>query len=278
VKRLIVTADDFGAAEAVNVAVAQGHERGILTSASLMVAAPACADAVARAKQLPKLRVGLHLVLVEGAPMLPASALPDLVRDGLFRTDMARMGADIFFRPRVRKQLAAEIEAQFEAFQRTGLVLDHVNTHKHYHLHPTIAGLMLRIGRRYGMAASRAPIEPRAILAAVEPSAALPASYLTEPWARIVRARYRGAGVAVADQVFGLAWSGAMTQDRVAGIVRNLPEGLSELYLHPATAGGFEGAADGYAYAGELAALLAPDTRAAIAERGARLGGFSDLI
>jgi hopanoid biosynthesis associated protein HpnK len=263
----------------VNEAVEIGHRDGVLTSASLMVAAPGCADALARAKRLPNLRVGLHLVLVEGRPALPPSALPDLVTgEGLFRTDMAIMGAEIFFRPKVRRQLAAEIEAQFEAFARTGLALDHVNTHKHYHLHPTVAGLILRIGRRYGMAASRAPIEPRAVLAAAEPSAAPTPRDLTEPWARSVRARCRRAGVAVADQVFGLAWSGAMTQARVAGIVRNLPEGLSELYLHPATAGGFDGAAAGYDYAGELAALLAPDTRAAIRERGARLGGFSDLI
>lgn len=263
----------------MNEAVEIGHREGVLAAASLMVGASGCDDAVARARRLPRLRVGLHLVLVEGRPVLPPSAVPDLVTGaGAFRTDMAAMGAEIFFRPKVRRQLAAEIEAQFEAFARTGLALDHVNTHKHYHLHPTIAGLMLRIGRRYGMAASRAPIEPRAVLAAVEPAAAPPPAYVTEPWARIMRSRYRRAGVAMADQVFGLAWSGAMTAERVAGIVRRLPAGLSELYLHPATAGGFEGAAEGYDYPGELAALLAPETRAAITERGARLGGFSDLI
>lgn len=278
-RRLVITADDFGAAAQVNEAVEIGHREGVLAAASLMVGACGCDDAVTRAKRLPRLRVGLHLVLVEGRPILPLAAAPDLVTGaGVLRADMAAMGAEIFFRPKVRRQLAAEIEAQFEAFARTGLALDHVNTHKHYHLHPTIAGLILRIGRRYGMVASRAPVEPRAILAAVEPAAAPPPAYLTEPWARMVRSRYRRAGVAVADHVFGLAWSGAMTQDRVAGIVRRLPEGLSELYLHPATAGGFEGAAEGYDYAGELAALLAPDTRAAIAERGVRLGGFSDLI
>jgi chitin disaccharide deacetylase len=278
-KRLIITADDFGAAAEVNEAVEVGHRDGVLTAASLMVAAPGCADAVARARRLPTLRVGLHLVLVEGRPALPPAELPDLVTaDGLFRTDMAAMGAEIFFRPKVRRQLAAEIEAQFEAFARTGLALDHVNTHKHYHLHPTVAGLMLRIGRRYGMAASRAPIEPRAVLKAVDPAAAPGPAYVTEPWARMVRARYRRAGVAVADQVFGLAWSGAMTAERVAGVFRRLPEGLSELYLHPATAGGFEGAAPGYDYAGELAALISPDTQAAIAEVRAQLGAFSDFI
>jgi hopanoid biosynthesis associated protein HpnK len=277
-RRLIITADDFGAAPQVNEAVEIAHREGVLAAASLMVAAPGCADAVARAKRMPGLRVGLHLVMVEGRPALPRSALPDLTTaDGLFRTDMAAMGADIFFRPKVRAQLAAEIEAQFEAFTATGLPLDHVNTHKHYHLHPTVAGLILGIGRRHGFQASRAPIEPRAVLAAVEPAAAPAPAWITEPWARLMRARYRSAGVAMADQVFGLAWSGAMTADRVEGIVRRLPPGLSELYLHPATSGGFEGAASSYDYAGELAALISPRVKAAVAESGARLGGFCDL-
>ncbi len=276
--RLIVTADDFGAAVEVNEAVEAGAREGVLTAASLMVAAPGCGDAVARARRIPELRVGLHLVLVEGAPMLSASALPDLVTaNGLFRTDMAKMGADIFFKPHVRRQLAAEIAAQFEAYRSTGLQLDHVNTHKHYHLHPTIAGLILKIGKVYGLPASRAPIEPRSVLAAVDPAAAPPPAYVTEPWARMVRARYRRAGVMMADQVFGLAWSGAMTPERVAGIIRKLPPGLSELYLHPATGDGFSGSAPGYDYAGELAALLSPEVRAAIAERGATLGAFSDF-
>jgi len=278
-KRLIVTADDFGAAEAVNEAVEDGHRNGVLTAASLMVAGLGCADAVSRAKRTPTLRVGLHIVLVEGRPLLAPSHLPDLVTaDGLFRTDMAKMGVEIFFAPHVRRQLAAEIEAQFAAFAATGLPLDHVNTHKHYHLHPTIAGLILNIGRRHGMKASRAPIEPRAVLAAVDPPAAPRPAWVTEPWARVVRARYRHAGIAMADQVFGLAWSGAMTPERVAGIIRHLPDGLSELYLHPATGGGFDGAAMGYAYATESQASTGADTRKAVRESGAVLGAFSDFI
>jgi len=277
-KRLIVTADDFGASEAVNTAVEDGHKHGVLTAASLMVAAPGAGDAVALAKKTPTLRVGLHLVLVEGRPLLTPAALPDLVTpEGLFRSDMGRMGVEIFFTPRVRRQLAAEIQAQFEAFAATDLELDHVNTHKHYHLHPTLSGLILNIGRRFGMKASRAPIEPRTVLAAVEPDAAPPPAWVTEPWARLVRARYRRAGIAMADQVFGLAWSGAMTPERVAGIIRNLPDGLSEIYLHPAAHGGFDGAASGYAYACEAQALTCAETRAAITQSGAVLGAFSDF-
>ena len=277
-RRLIVTADDFGAAVEVNEAVEEGARKGVLRAASLMVAAPGCEDAVKRAKRTPNLKVGLHLVLVEGRPVLPPATLPDLVTtEGLFRTDMAKMGADIFFRPRVRRQLVREIEAQFDIFSATGLPLDHVNTHKHYHLHPTIASLVLQIGRCYGLRASRAPIEPRAVLAAVDPLAAPRPAYVTEPWARMMRARYRMAGVTMADQVFGLAWSGAMTPERVTGIIQRLPDGLSELYLHPATAGGFEGAAPGYRYADELAALTSPQTIEAVTQSGAVLGAFSDF-
>ena len=107
-KQLILTADDFGAALEVNKAVECAHRDGILSAASLMVAGEAAGDAVARARALPSLRVGLHLVLVEGRPVLPASAVPDLVDStGHFRTDMARAGAAMFFLPKVRRQLAA---------------------------------------------------------------------------------------------------------------------------------------------------------------------------
>jgi len=253
------------------------HRAGVLSAASLMVGGPASADAVARARRMPRLRVGLHLVLVEGRPVSPPSTVPDLVtRDGLFRTDMAALGADIFFKSRVRRQVAAEIEAQFDAYRRTGLPLDHVNAHKHYHLHPTIAALILKIGRRHGLFASRAPIEPRDVLALIDGTQGGQA-YVTEPWARLLRARYRRGGVMMADHVFGMAWSGAMTSERLAALIRRLPKGLGEIYMHPATDGDFDGAAPGYRYAEELAALVAPETALALRESGAVLGSFSDF-
>ena len=276
-RNLVVTADDFGAAREVNQAVETCHRDGILSAASLMVAAPFAADAVARAKAMPSLRVGLHLVLVEGRPILPPAAVPDLVdKGGHFRTDMARAGAAMFFRPVVRRQLAEEIAAQFEAFRATGLALDHVNAHKHFHLHPTIAALMLAIGRDFGARAMRVPLEPRAVLARIEPVPRAPVAALTAPFARALRRRARRAGVATPDQVFGLSWSGRMTAPRLKGLVENLPPGLSEIYLHPATAA-YSGSAPGYAYAEECAALLDPAVIAATKGRDIRLGGFCDF-
>ncbi len=276
-KRLVVTADDFGASAEVNDAVLETHANGILTAASLMVAAPAAADAVARARATPSLRVGLHLVLVEGKPVLPASRVPDLVdRSGNFRTDMARAGAAMFFLPHVKRQLASEIAAQFEAFRATGLPLDHVNAHKHFHLHPTIAALMLSIGRDFGLKAARVPLEPTETLARVGAYKGSFVAALTRPFAQGLRRRFARAGIASPDAVFGLAWSGAMTAPRLQGIVENLPEGLTEIYLHPAT-GPYPGCAPGYAYAQERAALLDPAVIAATQGRGIRLGGFCDF-
>jgi hopanoid biosynthesis associated protein HpnK len=277
-RNLIVTADDFGAAPAVNEAVEQAHSHGILTAASLMVAGDAAADAVARAKRLPGLGVGLHLVLVDGRPMLPPEKVPDLVDDhGRFRTNMALAGMRFFFSPCVRRQLAAEIAAQFEAFAATGLPLDHVNAHKHFHLHPTIAGLIVKIGRRYGLHAARAPIEPKALLATIEPVPNGPADRIAAPWARFTKARFARASVLVPDQVFGLAWSGAMTAARLGAIIARLPKGLSEIYLHPATADDYPGHAPGYRYRDELAALIDHGARQDVTARGIRLGRFADF-
>ena len=277
-KNLIVTADDFGAAVEVNEAVERAHRDGILTAASLMVAGAAAADAVTRAKSMPTLRVGLHLVLVEGKPVLPASAVPDLVdSSGHFRTDMARAGAAMFFLPKVRAQLRAEIQAQFAAFAATGLTLDHVNAHKHFHLHPTIAGLIVEIGKAYGVKGARVPLEPQAVLERIEPHKSSGVAALTAPFARGLRRRFRRAGIAAPDSVFGLAWSGAMTPLRLKGLIEHLPDGLSEIYLHPAT-GPYAGSAPGYQYAGELQALTDPGMPAMLAAKSIRTGGFGDFL
>jgi hopanoid biosynthesis associated protein HpnK len=275
---LVVTADDFGADIPVNEAVEIAHREGVLTAASLMVGAPGAADAVARARRLPSLRVGLHLVLVEGRPILPAGEVSMLVDGrGRFHEDMARAGARMFFSARARRQLAAEISAQFAAFAATGLVLDHVNAHKHFHLHPTIAGLLLRIGARHGMTSARLPREPRRVIAEIEPHAPPSPQPVVEAVTALARRRFARAGVRTPDQVFGLAWSGAMTARRLRALIAALPPGLSEIYLHPATGAIFEGAALGYRYADELAALLDPGVIRAAARPDLRLGGFADL-
>ena len=142
--RLIVNADDFGLSHYVNDAVIRAHRDGILTSASLMVNEPACDEAVKIAKENPKLGVGLHITLLMGHSALPAGKIPGLVNNrGEFSDSPVSTGMKYFFNSGLRKQLRAEIRAQFEKFRATGLPLDHVNGHLHFHLHPAVFKILM---------------------------------------------------------------------------------------------------------------------------------------
>ena len=93
VRRVLLTADDFGLTPSVNEAVERAHRAGVLHAASLMVAGSAAADAVRRARTMPNLRVGLHLVVIEGAAVLPPAEIPDLVdAQGWFPSRQFRLG------------------------------------------------------------------------------------------------------------------------------------------------------------------------------------------
>ena len=282
-RKLIVTGDDFGLAVPVNEAIEEAHRRGILTTASLMVGAGVVADAVERARRLPTLKVGLHLVLVEGRPVLPPREIPDLVDgEGEFSSRLVGAGLNFFFRPGVGRQLEAEIRAQFEAFMKTGFHLDHVNSHNHMHLHPTVLGLILKVGRDYGLKAVRVPYEPllpswRASRTALFSRAA---SWLfLRPWSKLLQARLRHAGVRSNDYVFGLRDSGQMDADLVLRMLRHLPHGVTEMYFHPATRGcpEIDRTMPTYRYEREFEALISPTVREAIAAAGCQRVAFDEL-
>ena len=278
---LIVTADDFGLHEALNEAVQRGADGGVLSAASLMVAAPATADAIRRARQLPRLRVGLHLVLCDGCPVLPPAQLPDLVDSGgRFPARMVPAALRLFLVPRVRRQLQAEIRAQFAAFADTGLPLDHVNAHKHFHLHPTLLDMILSIGRDFGMRAMRVPREPLWFAAHGGGAAACAGAALLRPWTALMRRRLREAHIACNDQVFGIGSSGAMDEAALLKTLGHLPPGVSEIYLHPAVAtpSPLGAGMSHYRHADELAALLSERVRAAVGRSHASRGGYRDAF
>ena len=236
---LIVTADDFGLHEAVNEAVEQASRTGALTAASLMVAAPAAADAIRRARRLPDLRVGLHLVLAEGRAMLAPDLIPGLAdAAGRMNDRMFVNGVRFFASPRLRRQLEAEIRAQFSAFARTGLKLDHVNVHKHFHLHPTLLEMLLRIGREFAVPAVRVPDEPLWFAAGSGNWLAGANAVLLAPWIALMKRRLRAAHMPHNDRLFGVAASGVMDEAKLLTILERLPPGITEIYLHPAVQSG----------------------------------------
>ncbi len=279
-KQLIVTGDDFGASIAVNEAIERAHLGGVLNTTCLMVAGAAAADAVQRARRMPSLHVGLHVVLVDGRPLLPARDVPALVDgDGKFSARLASAGFNFFFNPAARRQLEAEIRAQFQAYRATGLPLDHANGHNHMHLHPTVLSAIIRIGREYGLKAMRVPYEPlapswRAMRSDLR--GRFGNGVLLAPVLGLMRARLRAAGLSCNDFVFGLNDTSHMTRDRVLALLRELPEGVTEMYFHPATAWSPE-MPEGAQCQEELAALTDPQVAQLVRDAGICMTTFADL-
>ncbi|HUO94124.1 MAG TPA: hopanoid biosynthesis-associated protein HpnK [Rhizomicrobium sp.] len=284
IKRTIFTADDFGLDQAVNEAVEHAHRDGVLTAASLMVTAPAALDAIARAKRLPALAVGLHLVLVLGEPALPKDEAAALLgRNGSFPDSPAEAGVRYFFSLSARRTLAREIRAQFEAFRRTGLPLDHVDGHTHLHIHPTIFALLLEIGREYGMKAMRVPYENPAASARAAGKERLLRTVVSSafaPWARNMRRRLGREGVVSNDAQFGFHDTGRMTEELVLRQLEELEPGrVTEFYFHPATRKSdiLRAQMPDYLNVQEFEALCSPRLREALTRLDIKPVAFRDL-
>ena len=282
-KRLIVTGDDFGLSLPVNQAIEQAHREGILNTTSLMVGAPAAADAVARARKLPGLKVGLHLAMARCRPTSPSHLVKDLLDEhGDLSHDLVRAGFRFFFMTNVRKQLAAEIRSQFEAFRATGLPLDHVNAHNHMHLHPSVFRLLLDIGKEYGLRAVRIPYEPPLLAWRATHDlllARLGMWLFLAPWTQFMKHRLREAHIACNDYLFGLSNSGGMTRDTVLGFIKQIPEGVSEIYFHPAVRNmpGERPHNDPKACAMELDTLLCAEIRDELKKQNIKTMSFSEI-
>jgi hopanoid biosynthesis associated protein HpnK len=238
-RRLIVTADDFGRCLPINEAVEDAHKNGILTSASLMVGGDALEDAVARAKATPSLAVGLHATLVDGKPVLPPERIPDLLEaDGRFTSRVVAIGARIYFDRKVQAQVRAELRAQFDSYAATGLSFDHVDSHHHYHLHPTVFAILLELAVEFGVPAIRIPYEPP--LASWKARGdkfgqrMMTGLFHWRATSKMRKAAEK-AGLKTNDRVFGFADSGRMDAEHVRDFLDHLPDGVTELYCHPAT-------------------------------------------
>ncbi|MEI9965185.1 MAG: hopanoid biosynthesis-associated protein HpnK [Caulobacteraceae bacterium] len=284
-RKLIVTADDFGLSLAVNEAVEEAHRKGVLTCASLMPTGEAAADAVARARRMPNLGVGLHLAWLDAPSALPRAEIPDLVEPegDVLASDPVGVGTRIALSRSVRDQARAEMRAQFELFARTGLPLDHVDGHWHFHQHPWLTGMLIReMAPQFGVKAVRVPNEPALPSWRAAGRRGLGKRLWTSASQAVIcgsmRARLRRAGIGSNDWFFGLNDGGAIGRDLLLGLIANLPEGVSEIGGHPASrplTGPFAPPAH-WRVTEELAALVDPDV--VEAARAVRLGRFSDLV
>lgn len=231
--QLLVNADDFGRHALINRAVAEGVERGILRSATLMPGGKAFDGAVETALTHPELGVGIHFTLVNGYPVLPPEEIPSLVtEDGVFYDDYIHF-VKRFLSGKVRmEEVRRELAAQAEKMTRTGLALTHVDSHQHMHVLPGIFSAVLDTAEAIHLDAVRIPRTPlfagdlgslgqligRSGLAVLADLAGREAK----------RRRFR-----TPDHFAGIVAGEAVHEGHFRHIIETLKPGVTEVMMHP---------------------------------------------
>jgi hopanoid biosynthesis associated protein HpnK len=266
---LIVNADDFGIAEAVNDGIVAAHDRGIVTSASVMATGPAFEHAVALARSRPRLAVGVHLVLTEHAP-LAGSSVPSLTdANGRFPRHATALARRQLRRRAVAADVRRELDAQIRRVREAGLAITHLDGHQHVHVLPGIAQIVAELAAQHRIAAVRYPVER---VRGYMLRSAKNLKRLAEQVAlRLICARSPLAPLRRSDDFVGFYFGGRLDERNLTTVLETLPrDGTVELMCHP----GDERmhAADwSYGWAAERDALTSPRIRALLAARGVQL-------
>ena len=269
-KRLIVNADDFGFTPDVNRGIVAAHRHGILTAATLMANGDAFDDAVRLAKENPALDAGCHLVLIGGRSLVaPYAVLPATLAQ-LVRALAAR-------RIRAYDELAAQVRKILAA----GLAPTHLDTHKHTHLAPPVLEAVARIAEEFGIRWVRRPFD-----------LPITAARRGVPWTKravsgglgALRGRFHRVlarhGCRTTDHFAGFQITGRFRTAELAQLIRELPEGITELMCHPGYCGeDLRNARTRLRESRqrELEALVAPEARAALIAAGVELVDYRIL-
>ncbi|HEV3040578.1 MAG TPA: ChbG/HpnK family deacetylase [Candidatus Angelobacter sp.] len=283
--RLIVNADDFGLTSGVNRAIIDACSGGVVTSTTLMANSGAFDEAVALAKSQPQLRVGCHVVLIDGEPI--TSGLKTLTHGTTkFKTSLKE-----FVLAAVRKKLSpdeirCEAEAQIRKIQSAGIVVSHIDTHKHTHMFPHVLHPVLQAARSCGVQAVRNPFEP-AILWPPGRVVRTPALWLRAAQVKLLHRYSTEFHEAVNKEQMkttagtaGIIVTGCLNQQLLTATLQELPEGDWEFVCHPGYLDSDLRSAGSRLIESrqtELQVLTSPETRQVLAHKGIRLISYEDL-
>jgi predicted glycoside hydrolase/deacetylase ChbG (UPF0249 family) len=220
-RTLVVNADDLGLTVGVNDGIFDAHDHGILTSASLMARPSAAADAIRRARSRPALGIGVHLTLVDGAPMLPPDRVPTLLQDdGRFRMSWRPFIVACLMGRVSMRDVERELTAQIEYVTSNGITPTHLDSHKHVHLYPPVFEVVASLAERFRVPVVRVPYE--------RTLADLPLAVWALQDYRLAASRRL-----ITPHFVGRAMTGVMTADSLGAALRTLAAGPTELMVHP---------------------------------------------
>ena len=281
-KQLIVNADDFGLHPLINAGIIKGHQEGFITSTSLMSSAPCWQEAVRLAKENPRLGIGVHLTLVGGVPsVLPKEQVSSLLDDdGLFLPDYVTFAKRYYSGAVKKAELEAELRAQLERALSCGVNITHIDSHQHTHVLPGINSLVLKLSNEYNIIRVRIPKEGYFFTGGFQTGVGrlIGRSGLSF-CADMAALRADSLGLRHPQHFYGMLAGGHLNAQLIANILRQLPEGVSEIMTHP----GLDSAALGKAFSWqyhwreELDAYLDAGNKALLKELGIEPVSFAAL-
>ena len=234
-RRLIVNADDFGLTAGVNRGIVQSHQHGIVTSATLMACSKRFSEAVSMTKELPRLSVGCHVVLVDGEPTADAGRVWSLVSNGAppqFRVSLMNFAAMAASGRLDESQIEAEISAQIQKLQSAGLAVSHLDSHKHTHMFPVVLRGMLRAAKKSSVRAMRNPFEPLVFAKFAQWKRQFQLRMMSS-FRRNFRHALEDAGITTPDGCIGIAATGGLNDETFRQLIERLPQGTWEFVSHP---------------------------------------------
>ncbi len=278
-KRILVNADDFGRHELINRAVGRAFDTGCLRSATLMAGGIAFDDAVALAKKIPGLGVGIHFTLANGNPVLPTQEIPTLVtEDGIFHGDYVKFLKRYISGKISLDEVRAELAAQLEKIQRAGLTLTHVDSHQHLHHVPGIVEIVLELAASAGINAMRVA-NTKIFDGELDSLGKFVGRLGLGSLAMFAAHAAHKKNFATPEHFAGIVAGESVSENFMVKLIENLRDGTTEVMLHPGTDNKIlrDFCEWDHDFEEELAAVTSPRVLNLLAEKNIQAVNFRDL-
>ena len=277
--KLIINADDFGLCRGVNKAVAEAHNRGVLTSATIMANMPAVDEAIEFAKNTPSLGVGVHLNVIDGKPLSSDSNVEPLIDDsGEFKYSASKLALKTLMCKKIRKAIETEFAAQIASIIDKGIKPTHLDSHKHFHCLAPVYRIVCSLAGDFGITAIRWPWEPATVCGnnwpRVGPKDKIRA-FLVRQMA--LNTQKQDNRFIKNDIFFGLAHTGRIDDNFWAEIARTQFAGTAEVMTHPGYADGLGKTRLVEQRLIELKCLCAPATKDLLEQAGIQLVHYGNI-
>lgn len=254
-RAIIFNGDDLGRTAWSNEGILKAYREGVISSTTIMVPAPAAADAYKLLSQNKDIDAGIHLVLAQDsmpsgmyAPLTPRDKVPSLVdANGLFPTSIRPLANAN------KDEVMMELTAQIEDAIAHGVDITHLDCHMGWY-------------HDYNMRTLKPVI-------ALAQKYQLPLRWAGKPNDAILLK----AGIVVPDHLNYIDGRTTFEEKKrkLLEYLDNMPEGISEFVVHPAT-GGYDEVETAWR-TGDLKLMLDPDVRAALDKNGIKLIGYKTL-